>query len=94
LEVLDEADGVRPRAWRHATIFRHKSRMNDVLWFGDDDFEGLGGTYRWEGTSRTLVDSDGMKTTTQKAKRFTPKRSAGGQGEAKSDKRPKNNKNK
>ena len=78
LEVVDEPDGDTPRVWRHATIFGHKTKSNDVLWFGGDDYEGIGGECRWESTSQKLLDSDGTETRSHKAKNSN--RPAGRQG--------------
>ena len=56
-------------AWRGATVYTHRGAGNLVLWFGGDEYEGIGGSYCWcpggrcakSGTpcGPRLLDSDG-----------------------------------
>ena len=34
-------------AWRGATVYTHRGTGSLVLWFGGDEYEGIGGSYRW-----------------------------------------------
>ena len=57
-------------AWRSATVYMHRGTGSLVLWFGGDEYEGIGGSYRWCPGGRCakvagapcgprLLDSDG-----------------------------------
>ena len=52
-QVLD-IDG---NTWRAVSLFVHKEKKNIVLWFGEEEFEGLGKGYRWRNDQ--LMDGDG-----------------------------------
>ena len=63
--------------WRQATVYTHLATGNLVLWFGGDDYEGIGGSYCWsrggagcragDGQPRgpRLLDSDGDSIVTR-----------------------------
>ena len=39
----EENDG----AWQGATVHTHRGTGSLVLWFGGDEYEGIGGSHRW-----------------------------------------------
>ena len=79
LEVKDAGSGdagATASVWRGATVYTHRAGGNLVLWFGGNEYEGIGGSYRWcsggrrtEGTPRgpRLLDSDGDAIPTRAA---------------------------
>ena len=65
-------------AWRGATVYTHWGTGSLVLWFGGDEYEGIGGSYRWCPGGRgaevagapcgpRLLDSDGDVVPTRAA---------------------------
>jgi hypothetical protein len=44
--------------WHHVTLYRHAKDGNVVLFYGDDEYEGIGGEYSYQ--NGVLKGSDGM----------------------------------
>ena len=53
---VEEAD-----AWREVVVYQGKADGSIVLWFGGDEYEGIGKGYTLvtRGTTHTLLDPDG-----------------------------------
>ena len=58
LQVQDPSD---PRRWNTATLFVHRRLKTAVLWYGGEEYEGMGRGYQWEdhGGSRRSSDTGG-----------------------------------
>ena len=44
--------------WRDCTVFQNKASRGFVIWFGGEEYEGLGGTYKFD--DGVLKDDDGV----------------------------------
>ena len=55
-EVQDDDDGKR---WRHCRMYTHRTKQNKVLWYGKDEYEGIGEKYKWD-RKGALMDGDGQ----------------------------------
>jgi hypothetical protein len=57
LEVKEEGGN-----WRAAWVWRNNANTGAVLHFGDQEYEGIGGTYSYEGGVLRDADSDTVET--------------------------------
>ena len=52
--------------WRAVTTYNHTTAGNVVLWYGSDEFAGIGGTLRWADAAREILrDAEGAMIKTR-----------------------------